>query len=441
MKIESMTCPNCGRSLQLNEEDQKKEFVFCIACGTQLHIDYEKASDNASKEPPKDPRTTIMNEATGTPIAHVIVPQGWTCKGMVMDINQGIDKPFQATILARSDDGASTIFFRSGEMFIDVLQQFDHLTGGDAFAQGKMLKTYPMKMYRQMPVSQYMDAVAGGMFKGYQITPVADAALPSFFGTHPDAARKHLNYKFEFQHFWDMCFSNPVVEMFLLSSKTSSHLRKYVSESHVHLLGLDMSFLETEMRSTGMEAAYGLAGLMAMSVNTGKGHYMHWGSEIIYSCTTDAAHEHEATAAFIQMVSSFSFDDEIYKSKFQKAEMFNRQQLAIQAQANQMNAQLQQQLAANQANLQRTLADNSRAMSDMIMDSWNKKMDSDSRISQAHHEATMGVNTYVRTDGTTVEHSVVADHVYQNQYGDTVGVSGGPLDPSLFPSWTEIPKS
>ena len=74
----------------------------------------------------------------------------------------------------------------------------------------------------------------------------------------------------------------------------------------------------------------------------------------------------------------------------------------------------------------------------MIMDSWDKKMASDSRISQARHEATMGVNTYVRTDGTTVEHSVVSDHVYQNQYGDTVGVSGPELDRSLFPDWTEI---
>ncbi|SCW46803.1 hypothetical protein SAMN02910456_01287 [Ruminococcaceae bacterium YRB3002] len=439
MKIESMNCPNCGRSLNLSEEDQNKEFVTCPACGTQLHIDYENKGGGTGTG--RDPRTTIMNEANGTPIAHVIVPEGWTAKGMIMPIDQGIDKPFQATVLARSNDGASTIFIRSGEMFIDVLQQFDHLTGGDAFAQGKMLKTYPMKMYRQMPVSQYMDAVAGGMFKGFQITPVADAKLPSFWGTHPDMAQKHLNYKFEFQHFWDMCFTNPVCEMFLLSSKTGSFLRKYTSQANVHLLGLDMSFLETEMRSTGLELAYGMAGLMAMSVNKGSGHYMHWGSEIIFSCTTDAAHEAAATAAFMQMVSSFTFDEAIYKAKFQKAEMFNRQQLAIQAQANQINAQLQQQLAANQARLQQTLADNSRAMSDMIMDSWDKKMASDSRVSQARHEATMGVNTYLRTDGTTVEHSVVADHVYENSYGDTVGVSGSAIDPSLIPDWREIPKA
>ena len=126
--------------------------------------------------------------------------------------------------------------------------------------------------------------------------------------------------------------------------------------------------------------------------------------------------------------------------KFQKAEEFNQKELA----KNQMyQAQIQanqEQLRINQARLQQTLADNSRAMSDMIMDSWNQKMASDSRISQARSEAIRGVNTYVRTDGSTVEHSVVSDHVYQNQYGDTVGVSGPAIDPSYIPDWTEIQR-
>ena len=77
----------------------------------------------------------------------------------------------------------------------------------------------------------------------------------------------------------------------------------------------------------------------------------------------------------------------------------------MQQQANAENARLQSQLRANQARLQQTLAQNSRDMSNMIMDSWNKKMESDSRISQNYHEAIMGVNTYVRTDGSTVDHS------------------------------------
>ena len=115
-------------------------------------------------------------------------------------------------------------------------------------------------------------------------------------------------------------------------------------------------------------------------------------------------------------------------------ELAKNQMIQAQVQAN------QEQLRINQARLQQTLADNSRAMSDMIMDSWNQKMASDSRISQARSEAIRGVNTYVRTDGSTVEHSVVSDHVYQNQYGDTLGVSGPAIDPSFIPDWTEISR-
>lgn len=438
MKIESMTCPNCGRSLKLTEEDQTKEFVFCVACGTQLHIDYEKANDPAPK---KDPRTLIKNDATGAPIAKVIVPEGWECHGLIVDVNQSFDKPFQTQITARPADRSSTIFIRSGENFIDILEHYDHLMGTDAFAQGKMCKMIPYKMYHQMPLTQYMDAVAGGIFKGVQITPAADSKLPSVYGLHPDMARNFLNYRFDFQKSYEAMFSNPVTQPYLISTNAVSVMRKYKSEGMVHILGIDYTTLEYESRSTGMEAAYGLAGMMAMAANgNSKGHYVIWGSENIFACTTDDAHEMEATVAFIKMVMSFSHDESILQKRFDNAALFFRNQLAMQAQANAQTAVLQKQLAQNQAILNQTLANNSRAMSDMIMDSWDKKMASDSRISQARHEATMGVNTYVRTDGTTVEHSVVSDHVYQNQYGDTVGVSGPELDKSLFPDWTEISR-
>ena len=436
MKIESMTCPNCGRSLKLEEADQNREFVFCQACGTQLHIDYEKANDSAPK---KDPRTLIKNDATGAPIGRVFVPEGWECHGLILDINQGFDKPFQTQITARSADQSSTIFIRSGENFIDILEHYDHLMGTDAFAQGKMCKMIPYKMFRQMPLQQYMDAVAGGIFKGCQITPAADSKLASVYGLHPDLARNYLNYRFDIQKSYEAMFNNPVTQPYLISTNAVSVMRKYRSEGKVHILGIDYTTLEYESRSTGLEAAYGLAGMMAMAANgNSKGHYVIWGSEHIFACTTDDAHEMEATLAFIKMVMSFSHDESILKKRFDTQELYFRNQINLQAQYDAKTRELQGQLAANQARLNQTLAENSRAMSDMIMDSWDKKMASDSRISQARHEATMGVNTYVRTDGTTVEHSVVSDHVYQNQYGDTVGVSGPELDRSLFPDWTEI---
>ena len=78
----------------------------------------------------------------------------------------------------------------------------------------------------------------------------------------------------------------------------------------------------------------------------------------------------------------------------------------------------------NQQRLAQTLAQNSQAMSNMIMDSWNQKQASDARISQARSEAIRGVNSYQTTYGQNVDVSVTADHVYQDRYGDVYGVSG-----------------
>ncbi len=99
-----------------------------------------------------------------------------------------------------------------------------------------------------------------------------------------------------------------------------------------------------------------------------------------------------------------------------------------------------QSLMANQQRLRQTLAENSAAMSNMIMDSWNQKMASDSRISAARSEAIRGVNTYTNTYGQTVDVSVTADHVYQNQYGDVYGVSGSAPDSEVLSklNWTEL---
>ena len=96
----------------------------------------------------------------------------------------------------------------------------------------------------------------------------------------------------------------------------------------------------------------------------------------------------------------------------------------------------------NQQKLAQTLAQNSAAMSDMIMDSWNRKMASDSRISQARSEAIRGVDVYQNSYGQNVDVSVSADHVYQNQYGDVYGVSGNAPDQDILNrlNWTELKK-
>ena len=86
------------------------------------------------------------------------------------------------------------------------------------------------------------------------------------------------------------------------------------------------------------------------------------------------------------------------------------------------------------------IAQNSAEISAGLMDSWNKKMASESHISRNFSEAVRGVNTYQTTDGRPVDVDVTADHVYQNNYGDVYGVSGTAPDQELLNklNWREI---
>ncbi len=62
------------------------------------------------------------------------------------------------------------------------------------------------------------------------------------------------------------------------------------------------------------------------------------------------------------------------------------------------------------------------------MDSFRRRSDAESRISQSMSEAIRGVDTYTNSYGQTYDVSTAADHVYQNQYGDVFGISGQGFD-------------
>ena len=104
--------------------------------------------------------------------------------------------------------------------------------------------------------------------------------------------------------------------------------------------------------------------------------------------------------------------------------------------------QLRMQAMQRQMEVSRQIARDSAEISAGIMDSWEKRSASQSRMSANYSEAVRGVNTYTTPTGRTVECSVTADHVYQNRYGDTIGVSGSAVDPEVAVKleWTELKR-
>lgn len=159
-----------------------------------------------------------------------------------------------------------------------------------------------------------------------------------------------------------------------------------------------------------------------------------------YLCIALAEREAEATAVFLNFIRSIQPDESLDQKEItminQKLSMI-RQQAAIN-----QNIALQKtiQLRRMQADTSAMIARNARAASDGLMDSWKRKMDSDSRISQNYSEAIRGVNTYQNSYGQNVDVSVSADHVYENRYGDVYGVSGSEIDQDILNSlnWKKI---
>lgn len=167
-----------------------------------------------------------------------------------------------------------------------------------------------------------------------------------------------------------------------------------------------------------------------------------FGHQYFYFCMCYEEDMEDAQFDFINFINSVVPDESLQD---RRQALFNQKfaKVARQIAANQARTmQNLRNLQYNQQRLAQTLRDNANSMSDGLMDSWNKKMESESRMSQSQSEATMGVNTYTNSYGDNVDVSVVADHVYENQYGDVYGVSGNELDQDVLNNlnWKKIDK-
>ena len=174
----------------------------------------------------------------------------------------------------------------------------------------------------------------------------------------------------------------------------------------------------------------------------GNSEIIEWGSKFRFLMIAPKDYEADGARDFLKFVNTFEMDqnlanrfNDLIGQRMQQT-MMQTAQYQAQTQANIANNIFQQQKLTNM------LYQNSQSISNGIMDSWNQKMASESRISNNFSEAIRGVNTYTTTDGRNVEVGVSADHVYQNQYGDVYGVSGNAIDNDILNrvNWTEINK-
>ncbi len=142
---------------------------------------------------------------------------------------------------------------------------------------------------------------------------------------------------------------------------------------------------------------------------------------------------------------SFALSAELHPQLVQALTQYRQQLMSNMMQENQMLANsFQQTMRMRQQSFDRSFAA-MKSVSDMSFNMTRQRVAANNaafdRQTRMQHEAIMGVNTYQRTDGSTVEVSVGADRVFQatNDPTTVVGIEGaGPTNVPF--GWTELTK-
>ena len=377
--------------------------------------------------------------------AHATVPEeGYITGASLNDQIQHDRVPFFITAHAINTGKNIMMFAISDQMFSTYRNQFIKQT----------LRSVPTTIWSSIrdfiEPEDYLKQIAEA-FAQMPLRPSATAELPSVFAAHLDA-----NYEAMLQEY-NAYFEFDAMSGVMTKPNNSvcrSYLIRYEGEKngapYVVLAGMDYKGIEYYSAMSGFQMMGGLLGNMfkQQASTAGSDRFGHgspcdvieWGAENHFVAVTPKENEKEATEAFLNFVSTFHMDSQLrnrfYELKAQRTQMLYQQSLQYQqmAQQSMRNLQFQQQKLTNM------LAQNSAQISAGIMDSWDKKMASQSRMSQNYSEAVRGVNTYENSYGQKVEVGVSADHVYENGYGDVYGVSGNALDNELLNklNWKEI---
>ena len=442
MAVETYYCPFCGGEIQIEDN---MTISRCPHCGQTVGMDEPEVKNEPVKEEtvpqqqaaPVQGRNRQFITSEGVVVGTAYVPDDYEITSEYEALWRSEMVPIYYTMKATRNDHRIFMSMYSKEMFNDMKSMMikGMLNLSDAHVKNGYQKFIEPDVY----LIQEANKIAGVPLK-----VTAKAKLPSPLGRNPEVARRLL----------DNDIYNFGVLIEVQPEKISECVDSVVYRFSGQLNGKDVVVF-TGMDYQGAELVYSklaFSGLFAKKNNTRQGQsfghsagrvdHIMYGPQYLYFCMCYADAEQEAQRDFLNFINSINPDPSL---KDRENAMFRRKFEIISAQiarnnaianSNRINAQI------NQQRLNQTLQNNANAMSDMIMDSWNQKMASDSRISQARSEATMGVNTYTNSYGQNVDVSVVADHVYQNRYGDVYGVSGNELDQDVLNrlDWTKLDR-
>ena len=417
----------------------------------------------------------FADNKTGIVLAKAIVPESFSSGGNLLQAWQSDLVPFTASFQASSPDRRILFSTTSGEIFIWYLNPLIR-----SFA--KKTPNVILSSFREfIEPDEYLHQYAQRM-AGIPLTPTARAKLPSAYGKDLAGERQRLLQYIE-EHMINISVRETIstcyCDAFLYRYEGVANGRRIVvlagcdykgTESYdanggpagmgLLSMGLQGGLLgqfmrnKTEKTSGYTGGGYRGNGPVVSPTGVGAGNIpfghgkehgkqvdlINWGSERLYFMAAPIEAEKAATEAFLRFVGSITPDPALWKQRSLLVEQKHQSRILEAQQLHSQAVQMQIQAQQRQRELQRQIQANNEEISRGIMDSWEKRSASQSRISENWSQAIRGVDTYSTPSGRTVEASVSADHVYQNRYGDTIEVSGPALDDELVTSldWTKL---
>ena len=417
----------------------------------------------------------FADNKTGIVLAKAIVPESFSSGGNLLQAWQSDLVPFTASFQASSPDRRILFSTTSGEIFIWYLNPLIR-----SFA--KKTPNVILSSFREfIEPDEYLHQYAQRM-AGMPLTPTARAKLPSAYGKDLAGERQRLLQYIE-EHMINISVRETIstcyCDAFLYRYEGVANGRRIVvlagcdykgTESYdanggpagmgLLSMGLQGGLLgqfmrnKTEKTSGYTGGGYRGNGPVVSPTGVGAGNIpfghgkehgkqvdlINWGSERLYFMAAPIEAEKAATEAFLRFVGSITPDPALWKQRSLLVEQKHQSRILEAQQLHSQAVQMQIQAQQRQQELQRQIQANNEEISRGIMDSWEKRSASQSRISENWSQAIRGVDTYSTPSGRTVEASVSADHVYQNRYGDTIEVSGPALDDELVTSldWTKL---
>ena len=447
----------------------------------QLGAAAGNGAQSAAAEKPSGPKYVwkrFADNKTGIVLAEAVVPESFAPEGALYEVWQSDLVPFTAVFQAASLDRSTLLSTTSGEMYAWYLNP---LLRTFAAQTPNVIKTSFREFIEPDEyLHQYAERTAG-----VRLTPTARAKLPSAYGKDLEGERQRLLQYVE-SHMINISVRETVstcyCDAFLYRYEGVSGGRKIVVFAGCDYKGVESYDANGGPAGMGLLAMGMQGGLLGRMLqgnkgkasakgggNRGKnspqvsptgvgagnipfGHgkeygkqvdLISWGSERLYFAAAPIEAERAATVAFLRFVGSISPNPALWKQRSLLIEQKHQTRILEAQQLNSQAVQMQIQAQQRQRELARQLQANSEEISRGIMDSWERRSASQSRISSNWSQAIRGVDTYSAPSGRTVEASVSADHVYQDRYGDTIEVYGNEPDDELVTrlDWTKLDRN